>query len=74
MIGIDRVIPSKLDVAIDPISQICKKLVKCKSTDIIASEIEEDEAFVKEICSIAEKYLPDYDEDKIYDELKQDCV
>lgn len=32
--------------------------------------VPKDEAFVKEICSIAEKYLPDYDEDKIYDEWK----
>ena len=34
----------------------------------------EDEAFVKEICSIAEKNLPDYDEEQIYEEWKQNCV
>ncbi len=35
-----------------------------------ASEIEDDEAFVKEISFLAEKYLPDYDEEKIYEEWK----
>ena len=53
------------------INLICKKLSKGKSIETIASEIEEDEAFVKEISSIAEKYLPDYDEEKIYEEWKQ---
>jgi len=53
------------------INLICKKLSKGKSIEAIASEIEEDEEFVKEISSIAEKYLPDYDEQKIYEEWKQ---
>ena len=53
------------------INLICKKLSKGKSIEAIASEIEEDEEFVKEISSIAEKYLPDYDEEKIYEEWKQ---
>ena len=53
------------------IGQICKKLIKGKSINIIASEVEEDEEHVKEIASIAEKYLPDYDEEKIYAEWKQ---
>ena len=34
-------------------------------------EIEEDnEDFVREICAIAEKYIPDYDVDQIYEEWK----
>ena len=53
------------------IKQICKKLSKGKSVSVIADEIEEDEAFVDEICAIAEKYAPDYDEEKIYEEWKQ---
>ena len=53
------------------INLICKKLSKGKSIELIASEIEEDEELVKEISSIAEKYLPDYDEDIIYEEWKK---
>jgi predicted transposase/invertase (TIGR01784 family) len=53
------------------IGLICKKLIKGKSIGIIASEVEEDEEYVKGICSIAEKYLPDYDVEKIYEEWKQ---
>ena len=52
------------------IGQICKKLLKGKGINIIASEVEENEEHVKEIASIAEKYLPDYDEEKIYEEWK----
>ena len=54
------------------IGQICKKLSKGKSINIIADEVEEDEEFVKEICTIAENYAPDYDVEKIYDEWKND--
>ena len=54
------------------IDQICKKLLKGKSTEEIATEIEDDsEEFTKEISDIAEKYLPDYDVEKIYEEWKQ---
>ena len=53
------------------IGLICKKLLKGKSVDVIASEVEEDEEYVRGICSIAEKYLPDYDVEKIYEEWKQ---
>jgi len=53
------------------IALICKKLAKGKSIETIADEVEEDEEFVKEICAIAEKYLPDYDEEQIYEEWKQ---
>jgi hypothetical protein len=53
------------------IGLICKKLIKGKSIGIIASEVEEDEEYVKGICSIAEKHLPDYDEEEIYEEWKQ---
>ena len=52
------------------IGLICKKLLKGKSVDVIASEVEENEEYVKGICSIAEKHLPDYDEEEIYEEWK----
>ncbi len=53
------------------IGLICKKLLKGKSISVIASEVEEDEEYVKGICSVAKKYIPDYDEEKIYYEWKQ---
>ncbi len=53
------------------IDQICKKLIKGKNTEVIAAEIEESEVFVKEISAIAEKYLPNYDIEKIYEGWKQ---
>ena len=53
------------------IGLICKKLIKGKSIGIIASEVEEDEEYVEGICSIAKKYLPDYDVEKIHEEWKQ---
>ncbi|MCR5156091.1 MAG: hypothetical protein K6C96_05385 [Butyrivibrio sp.] len=52
------------------IGLICKKLSKGKSMEAIASEVEEDEEYVKTICSIAGKYHPEYDVEKIYEELK----
>ncbi len=53
------------------VQQICKKLIKGKSASVIADEIEEEEELVKEISVIAEKYLPNYDAEKIYEEWKQ---
>jgi len=50
------------------ISQICKKLVKNKSIETIADEIEESVEFVDCVVEIAKKYDPDYDVDKILEE------
>ena len=52
------------------ISLICKKLLKGKDARIIADEIEEPVDKVTRICEIASKYLPNYDVNKIMDELK----
>lgn len=51
------------------ISQICKKLSKGKSIQMIADELEEDVEYVKRICQIAERFAPEYDVNKIYSEL-----
>ena len=52
------------------ISQICRKLAKNKSAQIIAEELEEDDVeYIQHICEVAEKYAPDYDADRIYEEL-----
>ena len=52
------------------ISQICKKLLKGKDAKIIADEVEEPVDKVTRICEIASKYLPNYDVNKIMEELK----
>ena len=44
---------------------IGKKRSKGKSHSVIADEIEENVSFVEEICSIAEKVSPEFDEKKI---------
>ncbi len=52
------------------ISQICRKLAKNKSVEVIAEELEEDDIeYIQHICEVAEKYAPDYDADRIYGEL-----
>ena len=50
------------------IVQICKKLRKAKSPEVIAEELEEETGRIQEICRIAEKYAPEYDEEKVLEE------
>lgn len=50
------------------IKLISKKKLAGKDSATIAAEIEEDESFVMEICEIAGRISPEYDERKIYDE------
>lgn len=54
------------------ITAICKKLEKGKGPEQIADELEEDLGRIFRICSIAEKYAPDYDEEAICWELTGD--
>ena len=56
------------------IKQVCKKFDKGKDAATIASELEEDDAIdkVQRIIDIANKYAPDYDIEKIYDEFSGD--
>ncbi len=51
------------------VSQICKKLKKNMSVAQIADAVEEDEARVQAIVDVAQKYAPDYDVDKIVQEV-----
>ena len=54
------------------IGLICKKLAKGKSVTTIAEDLEEDdETLISKICTIAEKYAPDYDIDAIYEEYAE---
>lgn len=48
------------------ISQVCKKLIKGKSVEEIADELEEEVDYINMICDIAAKFAPDYDVNKIY--------
>lgn len=51
------------------ISLICRKLMKGKDLRTIADELEEEPEQIEEICRIAEMYAPDYDENKILEQL-----
>ena len=51
------------------VSLICKKLKKGMSVAQIADAVEEDEARVQTITDVAQKYAPDYDVEKIVQEL-----
>ncbi len=61
-----------VDIGVDKhlIDLICKKMTKGKSIEVIADEVEENCDKVEAIYNIAQKYLPDYDVDKIYEEMK----
>lgn len=47
------------------IQNICKKLRKAKTVDIIAEELEEDVDVVRKICETAKDYAPEYNENEI---------
>ena len=54
------------------IKLVCRKLKKNKSVQTIAEELEEDLDKVSRICEAACKYAPEYDCDKIYNELQDE--
>lgn len=51
------------------IQLICKKLQKNVSIPEIADMLEEDVDTIQNICNVASKYAPEYDIDKIMEEL-----
>ena len=53
------------------ISLIVRKLRKGKSVDQIADELEVDMATIAPICQAAEEFAPEYDEEKIFERLKE---
>ena len=55
------------------IMKICRKLIKGKSLEEIADDLEEDVGDIEHIYNAALKYAPDYDADKIYDEIYADA-
>lgn len=52
------------------IDLVCRKMVKGKNIEEIASELEEDVKEVARIYCVAAGFAPDYDRDKILMELK----
>ena len=53
------------------IEQICKKLAKGKSVEVIADEVEKSTDRVQEICNVIGEISPDYDVDKIYEAMSK---
>jgi hypothetical protein len=51
------------------IKQVCKKLAKGQDPSTIADMLEEDQSHVQAICDVASSYAPDYDAEKIYEQL-----
>ncbi len=49
------------------ITQVCKKLIKAKSIEMISEEVEEPLDKIKAICDIASEFAPDYDVDSVYE-------
>ena len=56
------------------VRKVCKKLQKGKSIPQIADELEEDEIRIRAICQEAEKFAPDYDEEKVLDAVQATFV
>ncbi|MCM1144125.1 MAG: hypothetical protein NC407_05385, partial [Lachnoclostridium sp.] len=57
------------------IELICRKLIKGKTPEAIAEDLEDSLDTIQRICDIAEKYAPNYDVDSILEEYMalQDC-
>ena len=56
------------------IRQICCKLRKGKGIRQIADELEEDEIRIKVIRDAAEKFKPDYDENRVIEAIRQGSI
>ncbi|MCM1088027.1 MAG: hypothetical protein NC419_07700, partial [Muribaculaceae bacterium] len=57
------------------IDQVCRKLIKGKTPEAIAEDLEDSLDTVQRICNIAEKYAPNYDVESILEEYMalQNC-
>lgn len=54
------------------ISLICRKLQKGQSSEAIAEALEEELIYIEEICRIARSHAPEYNTEKIYEELMKE--
>ena len=53
------------------ISQVCKKIAKGKSVEVIAENLEEEPGIIQRIYETAKDFAPDYDVEQIYKALKE---
>lgn len=51
------------------IKLVCAKKSMRQTVEQISLDLLEDEEHIREICDVSEKFAPDYDAEKIYDEL-----
>lgn len=51
------------------VSQVYRKVVKGKTPEAIAEDLEEELSKVRRIYDVVVKYLPDYEPEKILEEL-----
>lgn len=49
------------------IKQICKKLLKGKTPEEIADDLEEEMGIILSICELAKEFAPEFDSEKIYE-------
>ena len=52
------------------VKQVCRKLAKNKTPDIIAEDLEEDPETINRICQMAALYAPGYDVKAIVEHLQ----
>ena len=52
------------------LTQVCRKLQKGKPFTVIAEELEDEPEYIEQLCRIAERFAPEYDVEKIYEELQ----
>ena len=50
------------------IQLVSKKVQKGQNSKIIAETLEEDETYIQSIIEVMERYAPEYDENKIYED------
>ena len=55
----------------DRIELVCKKLIKGKSVEQIADDLEDTVENISRICEVANGFAPDYDIEKIRMELQK---
>ena len=56
------------------IQMVCKKLLKGKTPEVIAEELEEDLTEIQRICDVAKDFAPTYDCDEIHYQLYGESV
>ena len=49
------------------IKQICKKLLKGKTPEEIANDLEEEISIILSICELTKEFAPEFDSEKIYE-------